>query len=799
MKRIITIFFAVIMFVSFAFPVYALTKDTTPPIIKVLNPSNNKTDVPISQTITITFNENIFKGKTFSNITLTDSKELKVSYKVSITNNLLSIKTIANLRNDTKYKLVIPVGAVVDKSGNSSKKATVLYFITIGVSKKVQQNPIKILVNGVALQLDAPVLVENGRTLVPVIDIFEALGAKTDWDGTTQTITATKGKNVVQLQIGNLVAKSNGEEEFMDVPAKIINNSTYVPVRFAGEIFGASVVWDGNTNSVLINDYSSTQDVAKSFIGTRKNDINSGAWWGENITKIARSGNITFTFAMDSQSGQRRVYLYQKLDGGTWIEGESFLASRPPNILVDSLGYVHVIAFGPFDNLEESSGGIFHVIFQKPNTIVGNYTKIYLTQADKRKDNLSLDNYGTYFNGAAIGKDDTILVAYNNSIQQKVGTNSLGARIYNPKENKWTYETVSKDMKSNYCYTFAFVSDKYYHVYAVEDDYDEDYAKLGEPYSNYCFRYGAVKHFQRLRTGGDWEETTLIDFNDKPGISKKDIWDTSLRIIDFTVDSSGIVHALIKYKGDYNETKIDLTGINKCYHYWKAENDDIWKHEQILPDYNLNWVKLWERDDKRIFYICSDNTYLYMVPMGTSNRFFISKFTEYYADGKPAYPFICNIRSGLPLSHDLHLVLYSSSMIARAVSIDVKLGDTDKISLPELRQNTISGIISLPKDEVAPSGGINVSIFTSTIEVGGAVIKTKATIPENGNSIKYSLIVNSNYRYRICYNLDKDKTYKYAGFGAYTPQGIVEYIKKGTLIDVNKDVNNINLTLYYKQ
>ena len=737
MKRILALLITLAMSISLVLLVYAATKDETPPVVKTINPSNNQ--------------------------------------------------------------IIIPIDAIADTAGNSSKNSTILYFITAGVSKIVQQNPIKILVNGVYLQLDTPAFIESGRTLVPVRAIFEALGAKIDWDGTTQTVTATKGGNVVQLQIGNLVAKSNGEEEFLDVPAKIVNDMTFVPARFAGEIFGASVVWDGNTNSVVINDYSSTQDVTQSFIGTRKNDIDSGSWWGENITKIARSGNISFTFTMDSQSGQRMAYLYQKLDGGTWIEGESFFAARPPNILVDSLGYVHVIAYEPFDNLDKNPGRIFHAIFQKPNTIEGNYTKTYLTQADKRKDNLSLDNYGTYFCGAAIGKDDTILVAYNNSIQNSVGTNSLGARIYNPKENKWTYETVSKNMKSNYCYPFAFVSDKYFHVYAVEDDKDLDYAKLGEPYSNYCFRYGAVKHFQRLRTGGDWEETTLIDFNDKPGISKKDIWDASLRIIDFTVDSGGMVHALIKFKGDYNETKIDFTDINKCYHYWKAENDDIWKHEQISPDNRINWAKLWERDDKRIFYICSDNTYLYLVPMGTTDKFFISKFTEYYADGKPAYPFICNIRSGLPLSHDLHLVLYSSSMIERAVSIDVKLGDTDKISLPELRQNTISGIISLPKDEVAPPGGISVPIFASTIEAGGAVVKTKVTIPENSNSIKYSFTVNSNYRYRVWYAFNKEETYGYYKCGAYRPQGIVEYIKMGTLIDVNKDVNNINLSLYYEE
>ena len=104
MKRIITLFITFTMLFCLVSPVYAVNKDTIPPIIKVLNPSNNKINVPINQTITITFSENIFKGKTFSNITLADSKEFKVSYKVIIAKNLVSIKTNTKLKNDTKYK-----------------------------------------------------------------------------------------------------------------------------------------------------------------------------------------------------------------------------------------------------------------------------------------------------------------------------------------------------------------------------------------------------------------------------------------------------------------------------------------------------------------------------------------------------------------------------------------------------------------------------------------------------------------------------------------------------------------------
>lgn len=142
------------------------------------------------------------------------------------------------------------------------------------------------------------------------------------------------------------------------------------------------------------------------------------------------------------------------------------------------------------------------------------------------------------------------MIAYDNSIGAgQVGVYSIGVRIYNPITKAWTYETVRDKKASRYCYPFAFVSERYYHVQAVEDMYDTNYALLTPPHNTYQFRYGAVKHFQRLRTGGPWEEATILDFNNKPNIGKQQIADASLIIMDFTVDSENVVHAILKYNG----------------------------------------------------------------------------------------------------------------------------------------------------------------------------------------------------------------------------------------------------------
>jgi len=110
----------------------------------------------------------------------------------------------------------------------------------------------QVIVNGKKLSFDVNPVVENGRTLVPVRAIFEALGAKVTYVEKTKTITATKGKTVVKLTVGQKKAYKNNAAINLDVPAKAIKGRTMVPLRFAGEAFGAKVAWNESTKTATI-------------------------------------------------------------------------------------------------------------------------------------------------------------------------------------------------------------------------------------------------------------------------------------------------------------------------------------------------------------------------------------------------------------------------------------------------------------------------------------------------------------------------------------------------------------------
>ncbi|GAX92066.1 stalk domain-containing protein [Effusibacillus lacus] len=133
--------------------------------------------------------------------------------------------------------------------------------VFFGTLSTVSAEPeIRILIDGQNQKYDQPPVKINDRVLVPLRDIFEALGATIEWNHGTQTVTATKGSNQIVLQIGSWFADINGSLIKLDEKARLINDRTMVPVRFVSEALGAKVDWDEGNQSVQIHTRRSAAD-----------------------------------------------------------------------------------------------------------------------------------------------------------------------------------------------------------------------------------------------------------------------------------------------------------------------------------------------------------------------------------------------------------------------------------------------------------------------------------------------------------------------------------------------------------
>jgi hypothetical protein len=113
---------------------------------------------------------------------------------------------------------------------------------------------IKVTLNGEELAFDVPPVNIDGRVLVPMRGIFEALGAEVEWDERLQSVTASKDNTSVRMLIGTRVISINHEMIALDVAPQIINDRTMVPIRAVSEAFDAEVTWDAATETVKINE-----------------------------------------------------------------------------------------------------------------------------------------------------------------------------------------------------------------------------------------------------------------------------------------------------------------------------------------------------------------------------------------------------------------------------------------------------------------------------------------------------------------------------------------------------------------
>ncbi len=128
---------------------------------------------------------------------------------------------------------------------------------------------ISVSVNGtlVSFANGATPFLESARTMIPVRGVFEQMGYEVSWDNSVWTstdpssyqaalITISSGsnylKNPITITKNNLIMQ-NGSEIISDVAPMLVDGNYYLPIRAIAEATGATVDWDNDTSTVIID------------------------------------------------------------------------------------------------------------------------------------------------------------------------------------------------------------------------------------------------------------------------------------------------------------------------------------------------------------------------------------------------------------------------------------------------------------------------------------------------------------------------------------------------------------------
>lgn len=193
------------------------------------------------------------------------------------------------------------------------------------------QNKINVTINGNPVQFDEPPIIRNERTLVPVRAIFEAMGMSVNWDESTGKILAMGDHLIVTMFIGGNhlgCGSSDGDVKLypMDITPCIINDRTYVPVRFIAEATGYNVSWNGDTQTVVISG-----EMKNPYADEETFEIKGSLEFYENYTDVVDFGKLNNQECIESYKTDTGYY-YKYITTGADVVNYIYA--------IKSLGYV---------------------------------------------------------------------------------------------------------------------------------------------------------------------------------------------------------------------------------------------------------------------------------------------------------------------------------------------------------------------------------------------------------------------------------------------------------------------------
>ncbi len=218
------------------------------------------------------------------------------------------------------------------KTNTKTLAASALFLSLAGTAASAD---IAVQLNGQPLATSVSPLQVGGRTLVPMRDIFEALGAQLTWNPVAQTITAQKDLTRIQLAINNPNALVNGRNVRLEQPATLVNGRTFVPLRFVAEATGAQVDWNGPMQLVSIRSTTAIAQNPNSFPANPVNQFPTNQFPSNQLpaqgTQVAEARTISVP-----DGAVIPVSIDQTLSSATSRVGQTFTATVISKRLGDS-------------------------------------------------------------------------------------------------------------------------------------------------------------------------------------------------------------------------------------------------------------------------------------------------------------------------------------------------------------------------------------------------------------------------------------------------------------------------------
>lgn len=177
-----------------------------------------------------------------------------------------------------------------------------------------------------------PMIVDD-RTLVPVRFVSENFGLTVGWDDASRKISISGRGHNIEMTLDSASYTVNGEERILDVPATSYNGRTMIPLRAMSEAIGRKVFWDEKGLIVIskqeFTDTASIDSIIDSLKSGKKPEPTPVPATPEPTSTPDPLVNMEYTDYKDDSGIEWKIYLNEDFSSYELGDKGGFEGTKP--------------------------------------------------------------------------------------------------------------------------------------------------------------------------------------------------------------------------------------------------------------------------------------------------------------------------------------------------------------------------------------------------------------------------------------------------------------------------------------
>lgn len=186
------------------------------------------------------------------------------------------------------------------------------------VSASAAEEPITVIMDGKKVEFSVDPINVDGNVLVQFRPIFERFKMLISWNEEDQIILASNRNWKIELEVGDRYARVNDESVKMDVAVQTVDGNTMVPLRFITESSGQMVEWDSKTNTVTISKGMDVVSNSYHFGGGSYDPKNLSSQFGEPEPEVYNVDEYVYVYWLREDEDEVDV-MVSIAEDGEWI------------------------------------------------------------------------------------------------------------------------------------------------------------------------------------------------------------------------------------------------------------------------------------------------------------------------------------------------------------------------------------------------------------------------------------------------------------------------------------------------